>query len=128
MNDHHPYTLLLIDDEMVLLENIAFFLRSKGYHVFEAESGEQGLLLAKKHAPIIDVILLDIMMPDISGDKVLEALKNDDTTRHIPVIIQTGLTAGSEIEKVKQLGCAEIMHKPYSIKEMIDIIRKYTDD
>jgi CheY-like chemotaxis protein len=84
----HPPTVLVVDDEALSAELVAAMLEPEGYTVLRAEDGEEGLALAAMYRP--DVVLLDLLMPGLSGFGVLERLKSDVGTREIPVVILTG--------------------------------------
>ena len=86
--------VLIIDDELPSRYVLKTLLRDSEYAVMEAVSGEEGLRMAQAHRP--QVILLDLVMPDLSGVEVLAALRSDPTTQAIPVIIVTSQTVGKE--------------------------------
>ncbi len=105
-------TILVIDDAPDNLALMSGLLKDL-YKVKVANSGERGLKIAQSNAPL-DLILLDIMMPDMDGYEVCQRLKLDPFTRDIPVIF---LTAKSEIEdeqKGLDLGAADYITKPFS--------------
>jgi diguanylate cyclase (GGDEF)-like protein len=103
-------TILIIDDEqtnrIVLKE-----LLSVEAKIILAKSGEQGLKLAKKYLP--DLILLDVMMPELSGFEVITELKNQAETKDISVIFITGLADSDDEEKGFKLGARDYIHKPF---------------
>ena len=88
--------ILAVDDERHILELISYNLQGAGYQVETAETGEQALEKAKDAAP--DLILLDVMLPDIDGLQVCTRLKREPETASIPVIMLTA--RGDEIDKV----------------------------
>jgi DNA-binding response OmpR family regulator len=113
-----PLHILAVDDE----ESFTFFvklnLETSKFKVTTANSGEEGLKLAKIFRP--DLILLDIMMPDISGAEVAEELLLDTRTKNIPIIFITALVKKDEVEKEAGLmGGREFMAKPVSKEELI---------
>jgi len=87
-------TVLIVDDEEVARYILKGHLAHTDYRVIEASGGGEGLRLAAAEQP--DVIFLDLMMPDMSGQEVLHRLKSDPAVRHIPVIIMTSLVLGEE--------------------------------
>ncbi len=91
--------ILLVDDDITLHEMYAERLRAEGYVVVSAYDGEEALSKVYKEKP--DLILLDIMMPKINGIDVMKKLRDDDTTKNIPVILLTALV--QEIDKVKSI-------------------------
>ncbi len=105
------HTILIVDDTPDIIEALGEIL--KDYHVLVAIDGETALQIVKKE-PKLDLILLDIIMPGMDGYKVCEALKNDPTTNHIPVIFITVM--GEEREELKgfALGAVDYISKPFS--------------
>jgi PAS domain S-box-containing protein len=104
-------SLLIVDDEKMNLEVLRDIL-SPEYTVYMANGGVSALELTAKHMP--DLILLDILMPDMNGFEVLEALKKSTKTKHIPVIIITGLDSIEDEEKGLALDAADFIYKPFS--------------
>jgi len=113
MDNVKKNSILVVDDEKMNLEILRGIL-SPEYTVFMSKNGSTALEIANKYMP--DLILLDIIMPDISGFEVLETLKKSDNTRDIPVIIITGLDSVENEEKGLALDAADFIHKPFSNK------------
>ena len=105
------YTILIADDEKMNLDILGGIL-SPLYNLLVAKSGERALKLAKRHRP--DLILLDIVMPGMSGFDVIGELKADDGTAAIPVIFITGLAGDEDEEKGFFLGAADYISKPFN--------------
>jgi len=93
------------DNNMVLISRI---LQNAGHRVIQAETGKQGLLLAKEHSP--DFIILDIQLPDILGSEVVQLLRKDGVT--VPVIAMTSYAMAGDKEKLLALGCDGYVEKP----------------
>lgn len=113
--------VLLIEDEPAQLEVLAYNLEAEGYRVSRGEDGEQGLLLVDEDAP--DVIVLDWMLPSVSGIEVCRQLKMRPETRAIPIIM---LSARSEeVDKVRGLetGADDYVVKPYAVAELMARVR-----
>ena len=104
-------SLLIVDDEK---SNILALTRilSQAYTIYAAKNGQDAIETAAEHMP--DVILLDILMPEMDGYDVLAALKGSEKTRAIPVIIITGLDSPEDEEKGLALGAADYISKPFS--------------
>ncbi len=104
--------ILVIEDEDDI-RRIAAVSLSKlgGMVVLEAASGPEGLTKAKSEMP--DVILLDVMMPLIDGPATLQSLKNDPATANIPVIFLTAKAMEEELSRLKELGAAGVLVKPF---------------
>ena len=101
-------TVLLIEDNRLAKIVNERLLTKAGYKVVTAADGEEALSAARQASP--DVILLDMMLPKLSGEEVLRALKQDPVTMHIPVIVVTGLSKKNE-EKLRQAGANAFVEK-----------------
>jgi CheY-like chemotaxis protein len=105
-------TILLIDDEPNLAEVISICLSSfKGWNVKVANSGKAGLSLVHTVKP--DAILLDVMMPEMDGITVYQALQQHPDTKNIPVIFLTAKVQASDLKKFAQLGVVGTIAKPF---------------
>ena len=104
------FTLLIVDDDkhnrLLLTE-----LFEGEYKIIQAKNGLQALELARAHAP--ELILLDVLMPEMDGMAVIRALKRDDATRHIPVIFITALDSAADEELGLDLGAVDYIAKPF---------------
>ena len=119
-------TILLAEDDSFLLSMYTTKFELEKFKVFGAENGVKGLALAKKINP--DIILLDILMPEMDGFEVLENLKSNDITRDIPVILLTNLNQKHDIEKGLALGADDYLIKAHFMpSEVIDKIKKVID-
>jgi len=111
MRNDEKNRVLIVDDEKTNIEILSSIL-SPEYTVYMTKSGSGGIDLANKHSP--DLILLDILMPDMDGFGVLAALKASEKTKDIPVIFITGLDSVADEEKGLAQGAADFIHKPFS--------------
>jgi two-component system phosphate regulon response regulator PhoB len=109
--------VLVIEDEQDLQKVLAYNLRQAGHEPLAATRGRDGLALARERAP--DLVLLDLMLPDISGTEVCKAIKRDPKTERIPVLILTA--KGEEIDRVVgfELGADDYVVKPFSVRELL---------
>ena len=105
-------TVLVVDDAADNLEVISGLLKGL-YKVKVAANGEKGLQIARSDSPP-DLILLDIMMPEISGYEVCTQLKADPATHHIPIIFLTALSSAEDERKGLELGAEDYVTKPIS--------------
>ncbi|MBJ7882053.1 response regulator [Gelidibacter salicanalis] len=112
--------LLLIEDDTVLRENTAELLELSDFQVMTAPNGKIGVLLAKEHLP--DLIVCDIMMPEMDGYAVLEALSKNESTQHIPFIYLSAKTERQDVRKGMNLGADDYITKPFSEDELISAI------
>lgn len=114
-------TILTVDDEIHILELLAYNLEHNGYRVLKAETGEEALILLEKEA--IDIVLLDWMLPGIDGIEVLKRIRTNPELCTLPVIL---LTAKSdEISKVVglEIGSDDYLVKPFGIHELLARIK-----
>jgi len=119
-------SILIIEDDFPILELYGYVLRQEGYEVLTAETGEDGLKVARLRP---DLILLDIMLPVVDGIEVLRRLKASSETSHIPVIILTNLGQEAVIKQGFAAGADEYLmkfqHQPQDIvKEVGNFFKK----
>jgi CheY-like chemotaxis protein len=112
--------ILLIEDDVVLRENTSELLELSNYDVTSAANGKIGVQLAKKIVP--DIIVCDIMMPELDGYGVLEALTKNEVTKHIPFIFLSAKTERSDVRKGMDLGADDYITKPFNEDELISAI------
>src|SRR5438094_10279279 len=114
-------TLLVIDDEKVLLELVRYNLEKEHLDVITASDGQSGLNIGLKHKP--DLILLDLMMPGMSGLEVCKQLRSDTRTSRVPIIMLTA--KAGETDKVigLELGADDYITKPFSVRELLARVR-----
>jgi two-component system phosphate regulon response regulator PhoB len=108
--------ILLAEDEKQIADMIAFKLTNSGHQVIRAHDGEQALQLALNNAP--DLIMLDAMMPGLSGFEVLRRLKADVGMRGIPVIMVTAKGHERDVLSGLRGGAVDYIVKPFSLKEL----------
>ncbi|MBP0903347.1 response regulator [Mariniflexile gromovii] len=112
--------ILLIEDDVILRENTAELLELSNYHVTTAPHGKAGLEIAKTSLP--DIVVCDIMMPELDGYGVLEALSKNDETQHIPFIFLSAKTERKDVRKGMDLGADDYITKPFEEEELISAI------
>jgi DNA-binding response OmpR family regulator len=116
-------TILFIEDESVLQKTFGEILKQEGYEMISALDGESGLRLAKDKKP--DLILLDLILPEMHGFEVLKGLKEDKETKEIPVIVLTNLERIEDIDRALELGATTYLVKArYSLEEVVEKIKK----
>ena len=115
-----PYRVLAVDDDDSVLKALSTILQNHGFEVDIARNGKDGLTLAIASPP--DLVILDLMMPIMTGHEVLLALKQNSSTAEIPVMI---LTAAEPDERIRALqgGAESLMTKPFSEKELAKLVR-----
>ncbi|HNX32500.1 MAG TPA: winged helix-turn-helix domain-containing protein [Holophaga sp.] len=109
--------ILVIEDERDLQRILDYNLRKAGHDVLQALRGQDGLDLARRSRP--DLVLLDLMLPDLQGTEICKILKADPATKDIPVVMLTA--KGEEIDRVLgfELGVEDYVVKPFSLRELI---------
>lgn len=114
--------ILLVDDEKDLVETIVFQLQSNGYEVIVAFDGIQGMQLAQQEKP--DLIILDVMMPGMSGFKICDNLKMSSRTLTIPIIFLTAKDTAEDEKKGYEVGAVYYIKKPYEPDVLLEAIKK----
>lgn len=112
--------LLIIDDHDDIRENIAEILTLAGYHALTAENGKKGVEIALKEKP--DLIVCDIMMPELDGYGVLHLLRKNSSTEHIPFIFLTAKTERVDFRKGMEMGADDYITKPFDDIELLNAI------
>ena len=107
------YSLLVVDDNEMNRDMLSRRLRRQGYRVEVAEDGRQALDMLRQEE--FNLILLDIMMPEMNGYQVLERLKADQSLHHIPVIMTSSLDEMDGIDKCIELGAEAFLTKPFNM-------------
>lgn len=114
-------TILVVDDEQDLLDLIEYNLRQEGYEVILAEDGQEGIQKAREHMP--DLVLLDIMMPQMDGIEVCDRMREDPDLSHIPIIFLTARSdEKTEIEGLNK-GADDYITKPISTNKLVSRIK-----
>ena len=112
-----PQTILVVDDERDIVELVRYNLAQAGYRVVSALDGRQAVEAARRERP--DLIVLDLMLPVLSGGEVARLLKQDEMTRRIPILMLTA--RGAEVDRVVgfELGADDYVVKPFSPRELV---------
>jgi len=113
--------ILVIEDESDIRQVLDYNLKSAGHEVVEAARGADGLRLLREREP--DLVLLDLMLPDMSGTEVCRSIKDNPATRALPVVMLTA--RGEEIDRVVgfEIGADDYITKPFSVRELVLRIR-----
>ena len=115
--------ILIIDDEPDILRAAKVRLMSFGYEVLTAGDGSDIINLVQKNMP--DLILLDLRLPHMDGDKICIILKADDKLKTIPVIIFTASSDPTTSKKVKDSGAEGYLIKPFDTEDLLQTIKKF---
>ena len=115
------YTVLLIEDTLSNLNLVERLLsRWPGVTLIPAMQGRLGLELARQHHP--DLVLLDLHLPDLSGERVLSELKADPATRDISVIVVSADATAGQVERLKAAGAIEYLTKPLDVRQFLSVV------
>ena len=118
--------ILIVEDEIGLAEGLQARLNAEGYKTSIAADGRAGLEAAKKIKP--DLVLLDIVMPQMNGWDVCKVLKTDLKTKDIPILMCTALGQIGDSEKAFQAGANDYITKPYDMFRLMDKVKRYLGD
>ncbi len=113
--------ILVIEDESDIRTVLEYNLKLAGHEVLQAALGRDGLQLAREHRP--DLVLLDLMLPDVAGTEVCRILRDEEGTRKTPIVMVTA--KGEEIDRVVgfELGADDYVSKPFSMRELLLRVR-----
>lgn len=113
--------ILVVDDEPRMIGFIRMNLELEGYQVIEAHTGLEALEMVRTQLP--DLILLDVMMPRMSGFQVCSRLKSDPTLRDIPVVMVTALNEVADVERAVESGADDFLTKPVHRIELVTRVK-----
>ena len=114
--DNAQPVILAADDDPDILELVTFRLERSGYTVLQARDGEEALSLARQARP--DLAVLDVMMPKMDGFEVTRKMREDESTRHIPIILLTARAQDADVQQGFDAGADDYIRKPFSPQEL----------
>ena len=114
--------ILIVEDELDIAENIAALLTAKGHRTMMTGDGADALKLAKKELP--DLILLDVMLPRMSGHDVCRMLRADPKTAKLKIVMVTGLGRGGDVDDAFAAGADDYLIKPFDSARLFMKIEK----
>ncbi|MBN2523769.1 MAG: response regulator [Bacteroidales bacterium] len=122
MEEHKDYKIMVVDDSttnVVLLEAI---LDEKGYRIETALNASEAYALIEKEIP--DLILLDLLMPKISGFDFLEEIRKNEKTRNTPVIVVSALTDEENVDRIMKMGAIDFVKKPIDLQYLVERVEQ----
>ena len=118
-------TILIVDDETSFLDILQIILQRAGYKTIVTTNGKEGLKLVYEHQP--SLVVLDDMLPGISGGDICMTIKNDPSVSHIPVILYSAGPRVREREFIRQIGANATMSKPFKPKDVVQMVANCLD-
>ncbi len=119
-------TVLIVEDNELNMKLFNDLLEAHGYATFKTASGVEAIELARRHRP--DLILMDIQLPEVSGEDVIQWMKSDDELRAIPIIAITAFAMKGDEERIRARGCEGYLSKPISVSKFLETVRSYLSD
>ncbi len=121
-----PKTVLIVEDNDLNMKLFNDLLEAHGYLTLKTASGTEALELAKNHRP--NLILMDIQLPEVSGEVVIQWVKADESIKHIPIVAVTAFAMKGDEERILSKGCEAYLSKPISIAKFIETVKFYAGD
>ena len=116
-------SIVVADDDPDILSIVAMSLETQGYEVYKAANGREAVDLARDHHP--DLIILDMMMPVMSGYEAIAELRADDATRAIPIVGLSAKAMATDMERATDVGIDGYITKPFRIAQVLSVIEGY---
>ena len=117
-------TILLIDDEKMILDVGCELLEELGYTVLSALSGQQALEVFKKNSDTIDLVIMDMIMPGMGGGETFDRLRNINP--NVKVLLSSGYSVNGQATKILRRGCNGFIQKPFTLNQLAEKIGKIT--
>ncbi|MFO8017094.1 MAG: response regulator [Promethearchaeia archaeon] len=124
MKNSEKNTVLVVDDEVDILNLTQKFLKLADFNTITTSNGKEAMKILEKRYDEIALVLLDIMMPGLSGYQCLEEIKEHEKYEDIPIILFTVKSFNEDIQKGKKLGADGYLTKPFSGKELVKYIEE----
>ena len=115
--------VLVADDDPDILSIVSMSLETQGYTVYKASNGREAVDLAKQHHP--DLVLMDMMMPIVSGYEAVSELKDDATTRDITIVGLSAKAMATDMERATDIGIDGYITKPFRIAQVLTVVESY---
>lgn len=117
--------ILCVEDSVNVQQMLSFILTKAGYTPYIADNGQEAIEKTKTLQP--DLILMDIMMPDLSGIEAIEHLKSDPASQHIPILVLSAYTSSKLVNQAMEAGAAQYLEKTIIPEELVKVIAGYLE-
>lgn len=114
--------VLIVEDEVILLEILKIRLEKENFSIVTAESAKDGIIKAMAEKP--DLLLVDIMMPEMDGVEMIKIIHSTSDFKHVPIIVISALGRESDIKRAMDAGAEDYIVKPYTFDDLIKRMRK----
>jgi CheY-like chemotaxis protein len=118
-----PKAILVADDDPDILSIVSMSLETQGYTVYKAVNGREAVDLARQHHP--DLVLMDMMMPVVSGYEAVTELKADQSTRDITIVGLSAKAMATDMERATDVGIDGYITKPFRIAQVLTVVDSY---
>lgn len=118
--------ILIVEDNVSLLDILVQFVKRAGYQPLVADTGAAALGWVASTRP--DLILVDLGLPDMTGETVIEKIKADPRTMHIPIVVQTAFASDERTRGALDAGADEVLVKPINLKSITELLHRYLSD
>jgi len=122
----NSYRILVVDDNRINRLKLIRALKTQDYDVLEAPGGKEALDILS--AEPIDLVLLDLLMPDVDGFQVLEKMQIDQQTRDIPVVMVTAVDEAEDLKKCMEIGAVDYITKPFDLEVLKERVEGYLEN
>jgi CheY-like chemotaxis protein len=119
-------TILLVDDESIVINVCKEMIEKLGYDVITAKSGKQAVDTFREKSEDIDLIILDMIMPGMDGDQTFDQLREINSS--IPILLSSGYSLNSQAKKIMEKGCNGFIQKPFLITQLSEKIQNILDE
>ena len=114
-------TIVYAEDEPAVQRLVEFWLEDAGYRVILAADGVEGLAAVREHQP--DLLITDALMPNLTGDELVEQLQADPELRGIPIVMATAAASPARVRRMTELGCRAVVAKPLEEESFLAAVR-----
>ncbi len=116
-------SILIVDNDASLVAFLAFFFEDRGFTVYTAHDGSEGLELARRHKPTL--VISDMMMGQVHGFELIQQIRADPQLARTPVIIMSAKSYKSDIDRARALGATDYVVKPFKTEDLLELVERY---